>query len=90
MWDPAIGCCMAEPLATFSDRWFRPKAIQLWNRLHAFERMGLVLDYFCHGGAFTELGTESRVGWLRAEDDKYYGKLINSDPVFAVWGTTAR
>lgn len=73
-------------VVTFSDRWFPPKAIRLWSRLHPFERMGLVLDYFRCSGAFTELGTESWVGWLRPEDDKYYGKLLNSDPVFAVWG----
>lgn len=77
-------------IVTFSDRWFPPKAIRLWSRLHPFERMGLVLDYFRSGGRFTELGTESWVGWLRPEDDKYYGKLLNSDPVYAVWGERAR
>ncbi len=76
-------------IVTFSDRWFPPKAIRLWSRLHPFERMGLVLEYFRRSGAFTALGTESWVGWLRPEDDKYYGKLLNSDPVFAVWGERA-
>lgn len=28
-------------VVTFSDRWFSPKAIQVWPLLHAFERMGL-------------------------------------------------
>ncbi len=73
-------------LVTFSDRWFPPKAIRLWSRLHPFERMGLVLDYFRSSGPFVELGTESWVGWPRPDDDKYYGRLLNSDPVFAVWG----
>lgn len=73
-------------IVTFSDRWFPPKVIRLWSRLHPYERMGLVLDYFRRGGAFTDLRTESWVGWLRPEDDKYYGKMLNSDPVFAVWG----
>lgn len=73
-------------IVTFSDRWFPTKAVRLWSRLHPFERMGLVLNYFRRSGAFTELGTESWVGWLRPESDKYYGKLLNSDPVFAVWG----
>ena len=73
-------------VVTFSDRWFPPKAIRLWSRLHPFERTGLVLDYFCRSGSFTLLGTESRVGWPRPEDDQYYGRLLNSDPMFAVWG----
>lgn len=77
-------------IVTFSDRWFPPKVIRLWTRLHLFERMGLVMDYFRNGGAFTKLGTESWVGWPRPEDDKYYGRLLNSDPVFAVWGERAR
>ncbi len=73
-------------VVTFSDRWFPPKAIRLWSRLHPFERMGLVLDYFRCSETFTALGTESWVGWPRPEDDKYYGRLLDSDPVFAVWG----
>ncbi len=77
-------------IVTFSDRWFPPKAIRLWTRLHPFERMGLVLDYFRRSGLFTELGTESWIGWPRPEGDKYYGKLLNSDPVFAVWGVRPR
>lgn len=77
-------------IVTFSDRWFPPKVIRLWSRLHPFERMGLVMDYFGNGGAFTEMGTESWTGWLRPDDDKYYGQLLNSDPVYAVWGERAR
>jgi len=71
---------------TFSNRWFPPKAINLWSELHEFERMGLVLDYFQRSGRFGKLETFSTRGWDRPETDKYYPELRQSDPVFAVWG----
>ena len=73
-------------IVTFSDRWFPPKVIQLWTELHAFERMGLVIDYFRKSGGFGELQTESVRGLLRPADDKYAGMTPLSDPVYAVWG----
>ena len=73
-------------VVTFSDRWFPPKAIELWSELHPFERLGLVLQYFQRAGAYSELGTESLQGLPRPEDDKYAGQILQSDPVFAVWG----
>ena len=73
-------------ILTFSDRWFPTKAIELWADLHAFERMGLVLDYFRRAGGYLDLGTDSLRGLPRPEDDLYSGKLAQSDPVFAVWG----
>jgi len=54
--------------------------------LHAFERMGLVLDYFRRAGGFTALGTESLRDWPRPADDAYAEQMAFSDPVFAVWG----
>jgi len=71
---------------TFSNRWFPPKTIRLWTRLHEFERMGLVLDYFLQSGRFRDLTTFSTRGWQRPETDKYYPDMPQSDPVFAVWG----
>ena len=71
---------------TFSNRWFPPKAIKLWTELHEFERIGLVLEYFQCSGKFTGLETFSSRGWDRPETDKYYPKLRQSDPVYAVWG----
>ena len=72
---------------TFSKRWFAPKAIRLWSELHEFERPGLVLEYFLHGGAFRDLHTLSLRGRPRPEDDKYCGQNPVSDPMFAVWGS---
>jgi len=75
----------APLIITFSDRWFPTKAIALWNALHPFERMGLVLEYLRAAGNFTGLATESVRGYPRPPDDKYAGQLPLSDPVFAVW-----
>jgi len=72
---------------TFSNRWFPPKAISLWARLHPFERLGLVLDYYRRAEMFEDLHTESLQGLPRPAGDKYSGRLPFSDPVFAVWGT---
>ncbi len=72
---------------TFSHRWFPPKAISLWARLHPFERLGLVLSYYRRADVFQDLHTESLQGLPRPRGDKYYGRLASSDPVFAVWGT---
>ena len=73
-------------VVTFSNRWFPPKAIGIWSRLHEFERMGLVLDYFQQCNRFTDLQTYSIRGLPRPEQDKYYRQFLYSDPVYAVWG----
>ena len=72
---------------TFSNRWFPPKVISVWPRLHEFERMGLVLEYFLRSGKFHHLNTFSSRGWPRPETDKYYPGSLKSDPVYAVWGS---
>jgi SAM-dependent methyltransferase len=79
----------APLIITFSDRWFPTKAIALWNALHPFERMGLVLETLRAAGGFTGLATESVHGYPRPPDDKYAGQLPLSDPVYAVWGRTS-
>jgi hypothetical protein len=71
---------------TFSNRWFEPKAIQIWKELHEFERMGLVLEYFHRNGRFHRLQTYSVRGLLRPGQDKYVSHLTHADPVYAVWG----
>ena len=72
---------------TFSNRWFPPKAISPWARLHPFERLGLVLEYYRAAELFADLHSESLQGLPRPPGDKYSGRLPFSDPVFAVWGT---
>ena len=73
-------------VATFSNRWFPPKAIAVWAELHEFERMGLVLELFIRAGGFTGLRTCSLRGLPRPPGDKYADRLATSDPVYAVWG----
>lgn len=71
---------------SFSERWFPPKVIAVWQQMHAFERMGLVLSLFNKSQQFTNLGTESVRGLPRPVDDKYAAELAESDPVYVVWG----
>jgi SAM-dependent methyltransferase len=73
-------------VVTFSERWFPPKAIQIWSMLHPFERLGLVLDCFRRSGGFTGLGTESARDWPRPHDDQYAGRFAFADPLYAAWG----
>jgi SAM-dependent methyltransferase len=76
-------------VVTFSNRWFPPKAIAIWETIHEFERLGLVLEYFLESGLFRDLETWSLRGLPRPPDDKYAGQLAHSDPVYAVWGFRA-
>jgi len=73
-------------IITFIDHWNTLKSILLWPELHAFERLGLVLDYFMTTEGFTDLHTETIQGLLRPEDDKYANRKLYADPVFAVYG----
>lgn len=74
-------------IVTFSNRWFPPKAIRVWEGMHEFERPGLVLEYFLRDGLFVDLETWSLRGLPRPADDKYANRHTDSDPVFAVWGS---
>ena len=69
----------------FSDRWFPTRAIAVWSRLHAFERMGLVLSLLYQAG-FTDLHTESLRGAARPADDRYITVRDFADPLFVVRG----
>jgi SAM-dependent methyltransferase len=73
-------------VVTFSNRWFPPKAIKIWQELHEFERVGLVLEYFLRSGTYREMETYSMRGVPRPVHDKYYSEQIFSDPVFSVSG----
>jgi hypothetical protein len=72
-------------LMSFSDRWFPPKAIDIWQQLHPFERPGLVLEYFQRAG-FANLHNLCVRGLPRPRDDKYANQRADTDPLFAVWG----
>ncbi|MHC4476651.1 MAG: class I SAM-dependent methyltransferase [Planctomycetota bacterium] len=70
---------------TFSNRWFPSKVVKVWQDIHGFERMGLVLEYFIRSERFKELQTYSVRGMPRPRDDKYFPDLRFSDSIFAVW-----
>ena len=72
-------------IITFSDRWFPPKAIQLWSQLHPFERLAYVLALLQDAG-FRDLHSETLRGLKRPEDDKYIDQRNSADPLFAAWG----
>jgi SAM-dependent methyltransferase len=73
-------------IVTFSNRWFPEKVIHIWKELHDFERMGLVMEYFRRSQMFKDLETYSIRGLPRPENDKYFPDLMESDPIYAVWG----
>lgn len=71
---------------TFSNRWFPPKVVRIWEEINEFERIGLVIEYFLQSTLYTNLETYSMRGFPRPADDKYYLDLPYSDPVYVVWG----
>ncbi len=76
-------------VVTFSNRWFPPKVVRIWEQIHEFERVGLVMEYFLRSNAFKNLGTYSMRGLPRPRNDNYARELALSDPVYAVWGQTS-
>jgi len=76
----------AHLIITFSDRWLTQKVTRIWKMLCAFERMGLVTDFFKSTGRFENLYTESIHGYYRPYSDPLFKEKKESDPIFAVWG----
>jgi SAM-dependent methyltransferase len=70
---------------TFSHRYFPPKAIRLWTRLHPMERMGWVASLL-KGAGFAQVETYVERGLARDPEDRYADRLAEADPLFAVWG----
>lgn len=70
-------------IISFSNRWFPTKAIQVWNNLHDFERIGLVMEHFIKSAHFADINTRSLRGLPRPVDDKHNIPL--SDPIYVVW-----
>lgn len=73
-------------LIAFSDRFYEQKVIHLWDDLHTFERMGLVLEYFRQSGEFEQLHSESIRGLIRHEEDPFINKTVHSCPMFMLSG----
>jgi len=73
-------------VVSFSERWFPPKAVAPWPKLHPFSRVAWALRHLQRAG-FTHLHSESLRGLPRPPDDKYIRQTRFSDPLYAVWGT---
>ena len=58
-------------------------AVRVWNNLHDFERIGLVMEYFITASCFTNINTYSLRGIPRPADDKHNTSM--SGPVYVVW-----
>lgn len=71
-------------IVSFSNRWFPEKTIHIWENLHDFERMGLVIEYFKQSAGWGTMSTLSRRGYPRPSTDQYYPGLRLSDPIYAV------
>jgi SAM-dependent methyltransferase len=70
-------------IISFSNRWFPTKAIQVWNNLHDFERIGLVMEHFIASAHFSDINTYSLRGIPRPRNDRHNIPL--SDPIYVVW-----
>jgi SAM-dependent methyltransferase len=70
-------------IVSFSNRCFPTKAIRVWNNLHDFERIGMVMEHFITSAGFGSINTCSYRGLPRATDDRH--DLPLSDPVYIVW-----
>jgi SAM-dependent methyltransferase len=70
-------------IISFSNRWFPTKAVQVWNNLHDFERIGLVMEHFIASAHFGDINTWSLRGIPRPANDKHNIPL--SDPIYVVW-----
>lgn len=77
-------------IVAFSNRWFPEKVTRIWEGLHDFERMGLVLDYFRQSCAFDSMSTLSMRGYPRPHEDRYFPNLRVSDPIYAVAGNAIK
>ena len=70
-------------IISFSNRWFPTKAVQVWNNLHDFERIGLVMEHFIGSAHFGDINTYSLRGIPRPTNDRHNIPL--SDPIYVVW-----
>lgn len=76
-------------IISFSDLYYQKKVIALWDDVHPFERMGIILEYFRQCGEFKDLRSESIRGLIKHDDDPFISKNVFSCPLFIVSGTFA-
>jgi ubiquinone/menaquinone biosynthesis C-methylase UbiE len=72
-------------LIALSTRYFPPKVIRLWTRLHPMERLGWVMKHLRQAGCHDVTSLVER-GLARDRRDRYAPRLPEMDPLFAVAG----
>jgi SAM-dependent methyltransferase len=72
-------------LVVFSNRWFPPKVVRVWEDASEHEHISLVEEFFREGGVFSEAELFVSMGLPRPEDDDYHALGVPSDPVFALF-----
>lgn len=76
-------------LVVFSDRWYPPKVVRVWEEAKEDERIQLVEMYLDAAGAFEEPDVFISVGLPRPDNDPDRLSGYPSDPVFAVFAEKA-
>jgi SAM-dependent methyltransferase len=77
-------------VVVFSNRYFPPKAVNIWKRSTESQRVDLVKKFFALAQNFCVHGALESKGKPRPADDKYYSFGIPSDPVYAVWAKVVK
>jgi SAM-dependent methyltransferase len=72
-------------LVVFSNRWFPPKVVRVWEEATEEERIGLVETFFESSGDFEDPDFFLSMGLPRPEGDRFHPLGLPSDPVFAVF-----
>ena len=72
-------------LVVFSNRWFPPKVVRVWEDASERERIELVEEFFRASGAFDDPGLFVSMGLPRPVTDRYHDTGVPSDPVFALF-----
>jgi len=70
-------------IISFSNRWFPTKVVKVWNNLHDFERVGVVMEHFIASAHFGEINTYSLRGKPRPPGDRH--NIALSDPLYVIW-----
>jgi SAM-dependent methyltransferase len=75
-------------LVVFSNRWFPPKVVRVWEDASERERVELVEELFRTSELFHQPGLFVSMGLPRPVTDRYYDSGVPSDPVFALFAET--
>ncbi len=72
-------------ITIFNDQFVASKVVNIWNQVHPFERMTLVLNYLKKAG-FNKLNTWTIRGIPRNPEEVVSVETLDITPLFTVWG----